>query len=151
MLSMPDVHYGNRVIVLIDDIDLLAIQALRFAKTISDDIIAFSVAVDESAEINLRTRWNKMNTEIPCFIRGLQDGGIVEHLLKFIQSPEFGPMPGDMITVVLPRLVICNRWHRLLYKDKTVSVEKQLLKHKNIVVAVMPFYLADDKQALEAE
>jgi hypothetical protein len=63
----------NRVIVLINNVDLLAVQALRFAKSISDDITAFSVAVDESAEINLRMRWNKINTDIPCVIRSMPD------------------------------------------------------------------------------
>jgi hypothetical protein len=148
---IADSENKNRVIVLINDIDLLAVKALRFAKTISDDITAFSVVVDESAEISLRMRWNKINTDIPCVIRSMPDGRVVNPLLEFINSREFDYLPSDMITIVLPRLIISSRWHSFLHKDRSRYIERQLLKHKDIVVFVMPFYLAYGKAAQEME
>ena len=88
-LDISKDHYRNRVIVPMDNINQASIRALRFAKTISDNVTAFSVAIDEEAENKLRTRWNKLQTDIPYIIKYSPYRKVVEPLLEFIKSAEY--------------------------------------------------------------
>ena len=147
-LDISKDHYRNRVIVPIENINQPSIRALRFAKTISDNVTAFSVAIDEEAEAKLRARWAKLKTDIPYVIKYSPYRKVVEPLLDFIKSAEYDYKKGDMITVMLPQFTVKKWWNRLLHNRTRVYIERQLLKHKHIVVAVMPFQLKDDKTAL---
>jgi hypothetical protein len=72
----------------------------------------------------------------------------VEPLLEFIKSAEYDYRKGDMISVILPQFVVRKPWQRLMHNRTRVYIERQLLKHKHIVVSVMPFQLKDDGAAL---
>ena len=37
-------------------------------------------------------------------------------------------------------------WHRFLHNNITHYIEKSLLKHKHIVVSIMPYQLHDDSE-----
>lgn len=147
-LDITKDHYRNRVIVPIDNINQPSVRALRFAKTISDNVTAFSVAIDEEAEAKLRGRWSKLKTDIPYIIKYSPYRKVVEPLLDFIKSAEYDYKKGDMITVILPQFSVSKWWNKLLHNRTRAYIEKQLLRHKHIVVAVMPFQLKDDKTAL---
>ncbi len=147
-LDISKDHYRNRVIVPMASINQASIRALRYAKTISDNVTAFSVATDEEAENKLRTRWNKLRTDIPYVIKYSPYRKVVDPLLEFIKSAEYDYRKGDMITVILPQFSVHKAWNALLHNRTRVYIEKQLLRHKHIVVAVMPFQLKDDKAAL---
>jgi amino acid transporter len=147
-LDISKDHYRNRVIVPMDNINQASVRALRFAKTISDNVTAFSVAIDEEAENKLRTRWDKLKTDIPYIIKYSPYRRVVEPLLEFIKSAEYDYRKGDMITVILPQFIVRKPWQRLMHNRTRVYIQKQLMQHKHIVVSVMPFQLKDDKQAL---
>lgn len=53
-----------------------------------------------------------------------------------------------MITVILPQFVVKQRWHKILHNNTGYYIERELLKHKHIVVSVMPLQLRDDHFAL---
>jgi hypothetical protein len=141
-------QYRNRVIVPMASINTTSLRALRFARTISGNVTAFSVATDEEAEAKLRKRWSLMQTDIPYVIKYSPYRKVVEPLLEFIKSAEYDYQKGDMITVILPQFSVRRLWNRLLHNQTRFYIERQLLKHKHIVVAVMPFQLKDDKAAL---
>jgi amino acid transporter len=147
-LDISKNHYRNRVIVPMASITQSSVRALRFAKTISDNVTAFSVATDEEVETKLRTRWNKLHTDIPYIIKYSPYRKVVEPLLGFIKSAEYDYRKGDMITVMLPQFSVRRTWHMLLHNGTRRYIENQLLRHKHIVAAVMPFQLKDDKTAL---
>ncbi len=146
-------HYRNRVIVPIEGLNRSSIRALRFARTISENVIAFSVAIDEASEAKLRERWNLLNTDIPYFIRYSPYRKVVEPLLEFIRSAEYDYQKNDMITVILPQFELKSLWNKMMHNRTRVYIERELLKHhKHIVVAVMPFQLKpDDKITINPE
>ncbi len=136
--------YSNRVIVPIESINKSSIRALRYAKTISDNVVAFTVAIDEESANKVKERFNLLNADIPLIIKYSPFRKVVEPLLKFIESAEYDYNKGDMITVILPQFSVKSWWHRILHNQTRVFVERELLKHKHIVVAVMPLQLKDD-------
>ncbi len=144
-------HYRNRVIVPFSSINRSSIRALRYARTISDNVTAFTVAIDEEQENRLRKRWEELGSDIPIIVRYSPYRKVVEPLLEFISSTEYDYRKNDMITVILPQFIVQRWWNKLLHNRTTAYIERQLLKHKHIVVAVMPFQLKDDATAIGRE
>jgi hypothetical protein len=137
-------NYRNRVIVLVDNIDRLAVYALQYAKLISGDITALSLAVDKDMENELHSEWDKMSTGIPYVIRCPQNRGITQLLHEFITSPEYCYTSGDMITVILPQLITNRRRHKFLYNALIKFIDLSLLNDLNIAVTMVPYYLNEE-------
>ena len=134
----------NRVIVPIASINKASIRALRYAKTISDNVVAFNVSIDPESVEKLQKRYEMLGTEIPLIVKYSPYRKIYEPLLEFIESEEYNLQKSDMITVILPQFVVRNGWQRVLHNGSGRLIAKKLLKHSNIVVASLPLQLKDD-------
>lgn len=148
-LSTIDIEhstYTNRIIVPISSVNKSSVRALRFAKTISNNVVAFCVATDEESGIEVQERYSKLKTDIPLIIKYSPFRKVVDPLLEFIESAEYEYEKGDIITVLLPQFTVKRWWHRVLHNQTRLFVESELLKHKHIVVAVMPLILKDDDE-----
>lgn len=143
--------YRNRVIVPVESINKASIRALRYARTISDNVIAFNVSIDEEHGKKVREKYDLMNTDIPLIIKYSPFRKVVDPLLRLIESEEYDYQKGDIITVILPQFVVRTWWNKFLHNQTRVFVERQLLKHKHIVVSTMPLQLKDDDIALRSK
>lgn len=137
-------HYRNRIIVPIESVNKASIRALRYARTISDNVVAFNVSIDEESGEKVRKKYSMLKTDIPLIVKYSPFRKVVEPLLKFIESAEYDYRKGDMITVILPQFAVRSWWHTLLHNHSRIFIERELLKHKHIVVATMPLQLKPD-------
>jgi len=141
MTNITDERYRNRVIVPIQSVNRASIRAVKYARTISDNVVAFNVAVDEESERKIKEAWSLLDTDVKLIVKYSPFRRVVGPLLKFIESAEYGYRKGDMITVILAQFTVSKWWHVLLHNRSRVFIEKELLKHKHIVVATMPLKL----------
>ncbi|MDP4181184.1 MAG: APC family permease [Bacillota bacterium] len=146
--SMEKSSYRNRVIVPLESINKSSIRALRFAKTISDNVVAFNISLDEDHANKIREKYSMINTEIPLIVKYSPFRKVVSPLIKFIESEEYDYQKGDMITVILPQFSVKSWWQKIMHNNTTYFIQKELLKHKHIVVAIMPLQLKDDNFVL---
>ncbi len=142
--------YRNRVIVPIESINKASLRALRYARTISDNVVAFNVSIDEETGKKVREKYNTVNSDIPLIIKYSPFRKVVDPLIKFIESAEYDYQKGDIITVILPQFMVRKRWNNILHGHTRLYLERQLLKHKHIVIATMPLQLKDDKHVLKS-
>lgn len=142
--------YRNRVIVPVESINKASVRALRYARTISDNVIAFNVSTDEAQGKKMREKYATLTTDIPLIIKYSPFRKVVEPLLKFIESAEYDYQKGDVITVILPQFVVRSGWQNILHNQTRVSIERELLKHKHIVVSTMPLQMKDDAVVLKS-
>lgn len=149
-LDISEEHYRNRVIVPIESMNKSSIRALRYARTISDNVIAFTIAVDEESGEKIRKTYGRLKTDIPLVVKYSPFRKVVDPLLRFIKSEEYDYHPGDMITVILPQFSVKKWWHRLLHNQTRVFIERELMKHKHIVVSTMPLQMKDDDAVLKS-
>lgn len=150
-LDISKEHYRNRVIVPIESLNRSSIRALRYARTISDNVTAFSIAVDEESAEKIRRNYDRLKTDIPLTIKYSPFRKVVDPLLRFIESEEYDYQAGDMITVILPQFSVNKWWHRLLHNRTRVFIERELIKHRHIVVSTMPLQMKDDDAVLKSE
>jgi len=147
-IDVDNSAYVNRVIIPIESVNRSSVRALRYAMTISNNVVAFSVQTNDEEENELKSKYLKLNTGIPLIVKYSPYRRVVEPLLKFIESAEYEYEKGDMITVVLPQFTVKRWWHSILHNHTRIFVQRELLKHKHIVVAVMPLKLKDDDEVL---
>ncbi|OPZ93530.1 MAG: hypothetical protein BWY74_01086 [Firmicutes bacterium ADurb.Bin419] len=143
--------YRNRVIVPIDSVNKSSVRALRYARTISDNVVAFNVSIDAESGNKVKEKYAMLKTEIPLIVKYSPFRKVVEPLLKFIESTEYEYEKGDMVTVILPKFSTKSWWHTMLHNNSRIFIERELLKHKHIVVAVMPLQLKDDNYVLKSQ
>lgn len=147
-LNIREGAYQNRVIVPLQSVNRASVRALRYAKTISNHVVAFNVSIDEDQKREMQQKYLRLNTDIPLVVRYSPFRRVVAPLLEFIKSEEYNWQKGDMITVILPKFTVTSWWQNLLHNHTTFFIEKELLKHKHIVVAVMPLQLKSDNLAI---
>lgn len=146
LLERADINnkkYTNHVIVPLSSVNKSSVRALKYGTTISDNVTAFCVATDEESAAKIQEKYNELGTDIPLIIKYNPYRKVVEPLLDFIESAEYEYKKGDIITVILPQFVVKRWWQRLLHNQTGRFIERKLLKHKHIVVAVMPLQLND--------
>ena len=143
-------NYRNRVILPIESINRASIRGLRYARTISNNVVAFNVSLNIESGEKVKELYKMIKTDIPLYVTYSPYRKVAEPLLKFIQSAEYDLKKGDMITVIMPQFEVKKWWQKILHNHSGIYIEKQLLKYKHIVVATMPLQLLDDDVCLRA-
>ena len=146
--DFSDTNYQNKIIVPIESVNQASVRALRYAISIADNVVAFSVAIDDESARDIREKYDRLHTNIPLVVKLSPYRKVVDPLVRFIESSEYDYVPGDMITVLLSQFNVTKWWHRLLHNRTRSYIERRLLKHKHIVVATIPLQLKDDKVAV---
>ncbi len=143
--------YRNHVIVPVSSINKASVRALRYANTISANVVAFNVAISPEEATKIKERWQLLKTNIPLIVKYSTYRKVIEPLLEFIESYEHhNYQKGDMITVILPQFSIQSRWQLLLHNHSRLFIERSLLKHRHIVVATIPLQLKHDAEVSPA-
>lgn len=136
--------YRNRVIVPVESINKASMRALKYAETISENVVAFNVSIDEETGEKVKQRFALLRSKIPLYVKYSPYRKIVDPLLEFIESEEYNYKKGDMITVILPEFEVKRLWQRILHNGTGRYVSRRLLKYKHIVVSTMPLQLKDE-------
>jgi amino acid transporter len=132
----------NIVIVPIGGVHRAVVQALEYARTLSDDVRAVYVDVDPHATAEIRELWGRWGRGIRLEILASPFRSVMEPLLEYIELTD-DERPDDFITVLLPEFVPARWWHHLLHNQRALLIKGALLFRRNVVVTSVPFHLQD--------
>ena len=139
--DIDNFRYHNRVIVPIDSLNKASIRALKYARTISDNVVAFNVSIDVESGEKVKRNYALLHTSIPLQVKYSPYRKIAGPLLEFIDSEEYNYEDEYVITVILPEFEVSRFWQRILHNSSGRHLSNMLLKYHHIVVARMPFHL----------
>jgi len=140
------------VVIAIDRWSRISNKGLRFAMSISPDIVAVHVRVDQESD-TLASRWEEL-VEKPARQAGLTPPRLVvlESRYRFVVRPILDFVldlekntSQRQIAVLVPELVE-SRWHlRLMHNHRSTALKAVLLFQgdKRITVINIPWYLTD--------
>jgi amino acid transporter len=132
----------NTVIVPIGGVHRAVVQALEYARTLSDDVRAIYVDVDPHATQEIREDWERWGKGIRLEILASPFRSVMEPLLEYIELTN-DERPDDFITVLLPEFVPARWWHHLLHNQRALLIKGALLFRPHIVVTSVPYHLHD--------
>lgn len=138
-----DASYKHHVIVPIDSVNAMVVNALRYAKSIGSSVEAFHVETYPGEADKLRKKWSLLNIDVPLIVKYSPNHQIVKPLLEYVKSEEHASQQGDMITVLLPQFIVKNWWDMALHNNTSLFIANALFHKRNIIVSVLPFCLED--------
>jgi hypothetical protein len=135
---------GNTIVVLLSGVHRSSVQAIGFARSLNPDrIICAAVGDDDFAE-HLREDWaefavtEKLGVELQVIDSPYRE--LTRPLLAFLDELAL-EHPRDLITVVLPELVVEKWWEQLLHNQSALALKLRLRFRPNTVVVSVPLHL----------
>jgi len=131
----------NMVLVPISGVQRAVVEALQYARSMSDDVQAVYVNVDQGATDALKRDWSRWGEGVRLTVLESPFRSLMEPLLEHIEQTQ-QKNPEDYVTVILPEFLPARWWHHLLHNQKALLIKGALLFKKNVIVTSVPFHLA---------
>jgi amino acid transporter len=129
----------HRVILPISGVHRGTLAALRYARSLSDDVTAVHVVADSAEADALRRKWETWGEGVRLVILDSPYRLMLEPLLEYIRRVDDSRQPNDMITVVVPQFVP-RRWLlNLLHTQTAWQLRVALLFRPGIVITDVPY------------
>ena len=140
-LIREDVFKHHSVIIPISGIQMAVLNAIKYAKALSDDVSAVYVCLDPVETAKIKAKWDQRCMGVPLIILESPYRSVMEPLLDYIEEVRDEYKDG-VITVVLPEFVPRKWWHHLLHNQTALLIKGILLFKKGVVSTSVPFHLS---------
>ena len=128
------------VLVLVGDLHLGVVRALRFAQSLAPNPKAVYVETDPARTLRLEERWTKGGCGVPLVVLGSPYRSVLRPLFEYIERIQ-QQSPRGMIAIVIPEFVPRHWWQQVLHNQTALLVKGALLFRRGIVVVDVPFHL----------
>jgi len=116
-----------RVVVPVSGVHRGIVDAISFARSISDDVTALYIELEPGAGERMKDRWEDWWPDVPLVIRPSPYRSIIGPLLGFLDETDQQHNDGQQATVILPEFVPAHRWQALLHNQTTWLIKAALL------------------------
>ncbi|MFH2101925.1 MAG: APC family permease [Chloroflexota bacterium] len=134
----------NRVIIPISGVHRGVMHALRYARTLSDDLTAIYVAIDPIETEKVKKKWALWGDGIRLQIIDSPYRALIEPLIEYIDQMAQLSSPTVMLTVVVPQFIPEHEIYNTLHMNTAELLRKALLKKYDIVIMDVPYHLEGD-------
>jgi len=135
----PPVLKHQRTIVPISDVHKGTLTALRYARSLSDDVTAVFIAIDDAQTKRIQDRWEKWTEGVPLIVIDSPFRELMHPLVDYIDIQAAKNEPGDIITVVVPEFVPSHWWHNFLHNQHATWLHFALRHIPGVVVVNVPY------------
>jgi hypothetical protein len=137
----PQYPLRHRVIVPIDGIHEGALSALRYGRSISEDVTAVHVASDPARAAELKEEWETWGDGTRLVVLDSPHGMVLEPLLQYIQRICAQRQPRESITIVVPQTVRPRWWRNMLKTQMAMLLRISLPYETGVVITDVPYQL----------
>ncbi len=131
---------SNAVLVLVGDLHMGVVRALRFAQSLTPNPKAVYVEIDPARTLKLEERWAKGGSGVPLVVLSSPYRSVLGPLFEYLGRIKARD-PHGMITIVIPEFVPRHWWQHVLHNQTALLVKGALLFRQGIVVVDVPFHL----------
>jgi amino acid transporter len=129
------------VIIPLSGVHRGTLEALRYARSLSDDITAVHVSIDPEAAEGVRQKWELWGGGTRLVILESPYRLLLEPLLQYVAEIAAQRQPDETITIVVPQFVPRRWWHNFLHNQTAIMLRLALLFRRGIVITDIPFHL----------
>jgi amino acid transporter len=130
----------STVLVPIGGVQRAVLQAIGYARSLSDDVRALFVDTDANATERVRAEWEQWGGGTRLEVLQSPYRSLMEPLLEYIDHLQ-ATNPNDYVTVILPEFVPAQWWQHLLHNQRALLIKGALLFRPRVVVTSVPFHL----------
>jgi hypothetical protein len=128
------------VLVLVGDVHMGVVRALRYAQSLSSNPKAVYVEIDPSRTLRLEERWAKGGFGVPLVVLSSPYRSVLGPLFEYIERIKT-QAPQGVVTIVIPEFVPRHWWQHMLHNQTALLVKGAMLFRQGIVVVDVPFHL----------
>jgi len=139
--GLPARHTRHRVIMPISGIHQGTLEALRYAKLLSDDVTAVHISIDPTETEKVQKKWRMWGEGTRLVILDSPFRLFVEPLLQYLEDVVDNRQPNETITVVVPQFIPSKRWHNVLHMRTANVLREELLSKHGVVVTDVPYHV----------
>ena len=131
----------QRVILPISGVHRGTLAALRYARSLSDDITAVHISTDPAEAERLNRKWELWGDGVRLVVLDSPYRLFLEPLVSYIEEIAAQRQPNEIITIVVPQFVPHHRWHNLVHSHAATWLRMVLLFKPGIVITDVPYQL----------
>jgi hypothetical protein len=135
----PPQAVRHRVILPLSGVHQGSLEALRYARLLSNDVTAVHISIDPVETEKVKRRWEKWGEGTRLVIVDSPYRLFLEPLLGYLEEIIAQRQPNESITIVVPEFVPSERWHSLLHMQTAKLLRSELLSKPGVVVTNVPY------------
>ena len=144
--GIPARQARHRVIMPVSGIHQGTLEALRYAKLLSDDVTAVHISMDGDETEKVRKKWRTWGEGTRLIILDSPYRLLIEPLLEYLEEIFANRQPNETITVVVPQFMPSKRWHNALHMRTADVLRQELLSKHGVVVTDVPYHVHDEEE-----
>jgi hypothetical protein len=129
----------KRVILPVSGVHRGTLHALRFARSLSNDVTAVHVSIDPDAIENLKDKWDRWGEGVRLVILDSPFRLLHEPLMDYIADLAVSRQPTEVITVVVPEFVPEHGWQNLLHTQAALTLRFAFRNMPGVVILDVPY------------
>ena len=137
----PPYNLRHRVLVPVSNIHRGTLAALRYARTLSDDVTAIHVSLEPADTEKVRQKWETWGRGTRLVILDSPYRLFVEPLLSYIDEILSSRQPNETITIVVPHFVPSIRIYDALHMQMAELLRRELLSTPGVVITEVPYQI----------
>jgi amino acid transporter len=144
--GLPARHTRHRVIMPVSGIHQGTLEALRYAKLLSDDVTVIHVSIDPTEAEKVQKKWKTWGEGTRLIILDSPFRLFIEPLLEYIEEIIDNRQPNETITIVVPQFIPSKRWHQALHMRTADFLRQELLSKPGVVVTDVPYQVREKQK-----
>jgi hypothetical protein len=135
-----------RLVIPISGVHRGVVEAMRYARSISQNVMAVYVETDPGSGEKVRQAWEIWGQDVPLVIVPSPYRSIVGPILEFLDRTDSEHNDGQLASVLLPEFVPARWWHLLLHNQTAQLLRLAILYRRrkygySRAIIDIPFHL----------
>jgi len=144
--GLPARRTRHRVIMPVSGMHQGTMEALRYAKLLSDDVTAVHISMDPDETEKVQRKWKTWGEGTRLIILDSPFRLFIEPLLEYIKEILESRQPNETITIVVPQFIPSKRWHQALHMRTADFLRQELLSKPGVVVTDVPYQMRNEEK-----
>jgi len=128
----------HTVIVPVNGISKPTAGALVYATTISEDVRAVYVAVDDASTAELEAAWEAWDIGVPLVVIPSPFRSVLRPIVDYVEGLS-ARGETDLVTIVVPEIVPRHWWEHLLHNKTALFIRTAFMFRPHVVVTAVPY------------
>ncbi len=135
----PPPSKRHRVLMPVSTIHRGTLDALDYALTLSDDVTAVYVSMDQEQRSDLDYKWSQWGKGVRLVVIESPFRTFLEPFLEYVDELCKILQYNERLTIVVPQFIPKHWWHNLLHTQTAFWLRFALLNKRGIVITEVPY------------
>jgi len=146
-LSLSDFEHPkrithHRIIITISGVHKGSLKAVRYARSLSNQLSAIYVAHDDEKTKQIQQRWEKWAGDIPLIVIDSPYRELLHPLVNYIEEEASKLESDQVLSVVVPEFIPKRPWHNLLHMQSATWLRWALRNVPGVTVVDVPYHVS---------